>query len=153
MEKTNRELLEQVIEDRLTKSLDDANNTDAFEEAMKAIAKQNDIDKHIHELEKHSINVEKFEHEVFMDKMKHDHEVMLEKLRHELDAQKLKQETKKDKRDTIMKVVEIGAIVVAAPLIEAGCRKAFAELLCNFEKDYTFTTTAGRSLSSLFRFK
>jgi hypothetical protein len=161
MEKTNRELLEEVIKDRLTKSLDNAeSNTEAFEEAMKAIAKQNDIDKHIHELEKHVCDVEKFNYEVEMNKLKHEHEVLMDKIRNGLDKEKLEHEkdkstleSKKNKRDMVMKIVEIGAIVVAAPLIEAGCKKAFAEILCNFEKDYTFTTTAGRSLSSLFRFK
>lgn len=62
-------------------------------------------------------------------------------------------ELEKQKKDKIVKCLEIGALVIAAPLIEAGCRKAFAEMICNFEKDYTFTTSAGRSLTSLFRFK
>lgn len=59
----------------------------------------------------------------------------------------------KDTKDRIVKVVEIGAAVLLAPLVEAGCKKAFAHMLCEFEKDYNFTTTAGRSLSGLFKFK
>ena len=31
-----------------------------------------------------------------------------------------------------MKVVEIGAVVVAAPLIEAACKKGFAYMICEF---------------------
>ena len=62
-------------------------------------------------------------------------------------------ELEKQKKEKIIKYVEIGALVIAAPLIDAKLKKVFAEMICNFEKDYTFTTTAGRSLSSLFRFK
>ena len=62
-------------------------------------------------------------------------------------------ELERQKKDRLTKILEVGAIVVAAPLIEAGCKKVFAEMICNFEKDYNFTTTAGRSLASLFRFK
>lgn len=59
----------------------------------------------------------------------------------------------KDTKDRIVKVVEIGAAVLLAPLVEAGCKKAFAHMLCEFEKDYNFTTMAGRSLSAIFKFK
>lgn len=60
---------------------------------------------------------------------------------------------KDSKRNVIMKSVEIASIVILTPVVEYVTKKGFAKLLCNFEKDYTFTTTAGRSLSSLFRFK
>ena len=59
----------------------------------------------------------------------------------------------KDTKDRIVKVVEIGAAVLLAPLVEAGCKKAFAHMLCEFEKDYNFTTMAGKSLSALFKFR
>ena len=105
MKKDNKKLLEEVINDRLTKSLGD--NPDeasaAFEEAMQAIDRQNELDK--------------------------------------------------DKKDRMVKVVEIGMAVVAAPLIEAACKKGFARMICEFEKDYNFTTMAGKSLSSLFKFR
>lgn len=56
-----------------------------------------------------------------------------------------------DKREKLIKLVEIGAAVIVTPIIEAKCRKVFAEMICSFEKDYTFTTTAGKALSKLFR--
>ena len=59
----------------------------------------------------------------------------------------------KETRDRIVKYVEIGAAVVLTPLIEAGCKKAFAHMLCEFERDYNFTTMAGKSLSGLFKFR
>ena len=105
MKKENKKLLEEVINNRLTKSLED--NPDearaAFEEAMQAIDRQNEMDK--------------------------------------------------DKRDKVIRVLEIGTAVVAAPLIEAACKKGFARMICEFEKDYNFTTMAGKSLSSLFKFR
>ena len=105
MKKENKKLLEEVINNRLTKSLED--NPDearaAFEEAMQAIDRQNEMDK--------------------------------------------------DKRDKAIKVLEIGTAIVAAPLIEAACKKGFARMICEFEKDYNFTTMAGKSLSALFKFR
>ena len=55
--------------------------------------------------------------------------------------------------DSLLKVLEIGVALVAVPMIDNKFKTRFAEMICNFEKDYNFTTTAGRSLSSLFKFK
>ena len=43
--------------------------------------------------------------------------------------------------------------LILGPFIESACKRGYARMLCEFEKDYTFTTTAGRQLSGLFRFK
>lgn len=105
MNKDNKKLLEEVINDRLTKAKSD--NADeakaAFDDAMQAIDRQAALDK--------------------------------------------------DKKDRIVKVVEVGAAVVLAPLIEATCKKAFAQVICEFEKDNIFTSMAGKSLSGLFKFR
>ena len=105
MKKENKKLLEDVIKDRLTKSLgnDSDEASEAFKEAMEAIDRQNTLDK--------------------------------------------------DSKDRIVKFVEIGTAVVLAPLIEVGCKKAFAHMICEFEKNDSFTTMAGKSLSGLFKFK
>lgn len=105
MKKENKTLLEEVIKDRLERSLDENEEAreEAFREAMDAIDRQNELDK--------------------------------------------------NNKDRIVKVVEIGAAIIAVPLIEAGCKKAFAKMICEFEKDYTFTTSAGKALGNLFRFK
>ena len=105
MKKENKKLLEDVIKDRLTKSLgnDPDEASEAFKEAMEAIDRQNTLDK--------------------------------------------------DSKDRIVKFVEIGTAVVIAPLIETGCKKAFAHMICEFEKNDSFATMAGKSLSGLFKFK
>ena len=59
----------------------------------------------------------------------------------------------KDNKDRMVKFVEIGTAVVLAPLIEAGCKKAFAHMICEFERNDSFTTMAGKSLSGLFKFR
>lgn len=119
MNEDNKKLLEEVINDRLKKSLGEnpGEASAAFEEAMKAIDRQNELDK----------------------------------TKNDLDG--IKNERDSKNRDRLVKVVEIGAVVVAAPLIEAACKKGFAYMICEFEKDYSFTTMAGKSLSSLFKFK
>lgn len=104
MKKENKKLLEDVIKDRLTKSLGDSDEaSEAFKEAMEAIDRQNTLDK--------------------------------------------------DSKDRMVKFVEIGTAVVLAPLIETGCKKAFAHMICEFEKNDSFATMAGKSLSGLFKFK
>lgn len=59
----------------------------------------------------------------------------------------------RSKKDRIIKCIEIGAGIVLVPTVEFLFRRAFAKDICEFEKEYTWTTSAGRGLSSLFRFK
>lgn len=194
MNKDNKALLEQLINDRLNKAMQEGENATAFEEAMKAIDRQLLIDNREFELAKEEMKQEydakkesskqqfemnrdekKYEHELNRDVNKQDfeamqadetrkHELNRDKRNHEfemtkleteqaLELKKLDTEGKRQTIDRLMKVVEIGATVVAAPLIEAGCKKAFAHMLCEFEKDYNFTTMAGKSLSGIFKFR
>ena len=105
MKKENKKLLEEVIKDRLTKSLgsDPDEASEALKEAMEAIDRQTVLDK--------------------------------------------------DDKDRIVKFVEIGTAVVLAPLIETACKQAFAHMICEFERNDSFTTMAGKSLSGLFKFR
>ena len=61
--------------------------------------------------------------------------------------------TKNDKKRDVLKYVEIAAVPVATLLLDFALKRSFARMLCNFEKDYNFTTTAGKSLGQLLRFK
>lgn len=60
---------------------------------------------------------------------------------------------KHQNRDRGLKLFEVLAAMIVVPAIDYAVKNTFARTLCNFEKDYTFTTTAGKSLSSLFKFK
>ena len=75
-------------------------------------------------------------------------ELELEKLQSEAETKKAEA-----RKDRTVRFVVLGAEIIAVPLIDFICKKRYARMLCEFEKDYTFTTTAGRGLSSLFRFK
>lgn len=66
---------------------------------------------------------------------------------------KLKLENDQAAKDRLIKCGEIALAVIVTPMIEAGCKKAFAKMICDFEKDYNFTTMAGRSLNAIFKFK
>lgn len=52
-----------------------------------------------------------------------------------------------------VKYVEIIGVPILLGAVDYGFKKGFAKYICNFEKDYTFTTQAGRSLSQFFKFK
>lgn len=136
MTERNNELLDQVIENRLEQVLyPDASSEEdkhAFKEAMEALNKK--------------IELEKIE------------------TSHRDQITKLEMEKERNHRDEIVKIeeakrdriVQIGLFVggaVLSPLIERWIKTGYAKMLCEFEKDYTFTTSAGRALSSLFRFK
>lgn len=93
-----------------------------------------------------------------------DHEFNLEVIRQKyrlkeanitkkIEEAKIKLENDQAAKDRLIKCGEIALAVIVTPMIEAGCKKAFAKMICDFEKDYNFTTMAGRSLSSIFKFK
>lgn len=123
MNKENKKLLEDLIQERLQRAMDadDEKSNVAFEEAMQAIDRQMAIDR---------VNFESLN-----------------------TRERIEEEKVKDKRDSIIKCLEIGATIIAAPIITAKINKTFAHMLCEFEKDYNFTTTAGKSLSKIFKLK
>lgn len=72
-----------------------------------------------------------------------------------LDATEREENTKlkEARNDRIIRCVEIGATVLLVPVIDYVFKNKFAERICTFEKDYTFTTTPGKTFGGLFRFK
>ena len=53
----------------------------------------------------------------------------------------------------IVKYVEVAAVPVGVLVLDSIIKWKYMKTICNFEKDYTFTTTPGRGISSFFRFK
>ena len=206
MKKDNRDLLESLIQNRLQEAMKDGvDNSKAFEEAMKAIDRQLEIDKREQEMKKEELKLqhekevleskqnfeskqesEKQEYEMdvlkkrnkfeleketlksnldkkrddanrkfqfALEERKHENEMLRNTVAHEQEMKKVKMETNQCKLNTAVKVAEIAAAVILAPLMDFRCKEAFAEMICEFEKDYNFTTMAGRSLSALFKFK
>lgn len=158
MNSENQKLLERLIKDRLEKALSNQENVSdgAFDEAMKAIDVQLKVD------DSNNVKV-KNEHELRRDRLKYHHELMVlsEKQSHEtaennkirdLEDRKISCSKSDKTKDRIIKCLEI-ASSIAVLHISGKFKKDFAKMLCEFEKDYSFTTTAGRSLSSIFKFK
>ena len=88
----------------------------------------------------------------------------MEAVSKQIELRKMKQEEERALREEenkkhdvfIDRCIQVGTFaagLIVAPCIEGAVKKGFAKLLCEFEKDYSFTTSAGRSLSNLFRFK
>ena len=193
MNKENMELLETLIGDRLRKSMTDDENADqSFDEAMKAIDRQLEIDKRESEMQKEIVKhrydtereLSKNEFAINMEKMKQDYdkekeiskqnfEISREEKRQsfesirddknikcemdkkaidkDIELAKIKSQKDSNRTEKAIKLIEIGATLVVAPLIGLKCNTLFAKTICEFEKDYTFTTTAGKTLSKLFK--
>lgn len=118
MNAETRNKLEDVIYDRLTLAM---NNADGSEE-----------------------------HKLFMKEA-------MEAMDRMIEMEKL-EESRKEKREEmkwnrILKGAEIGATILLVPTMNYLFNMKFAKQICTFEKDYSFTTTPGRTLGSLFRKK
>lgn len=206
MKKDNRDLLESLIQNRLEEALkNEDENSKAFEEAMKAIDRQLEIDKREADMQKeelklkhdkekeesrqqfeiereeskqhfevdiqtkrHKFDLEKEEVKSNLDSIRdgknRNFQLQLEERRQEFELQrdelnyyrekeKAELEAKKARNEMLIKGIEIAAAVIVTPLIDMKCKTTFAHMLCEFEKDYNFTTMAGRSLSGLFKFR
>ena len=206
MKKDNRDLLESLIQNRLEEALkNEDENSKAFEEAMKAIDRQLEIDKREADMQKeelklkhdkekeesrqqfeiereeskqhfevdiqtkrHEFDLEKEEvksnldsgrdamnrsFQMELEKMKQEFELHRDELNYYREKEKAELEAKKARNEMLIKGIEIAAAVIVTPLIDMRCKTTFAHMLCEFEKDYNFTTMAGRSLSGLFKFR
>lgn len=93
------------------------------------------------------------DHEFNLEVIKQKYKLKELNVTKKIEEAKMKLETDQAAKDRLIKCGEIALAVIVTPMIEAGCKKAFAKMICDFEKDYNFTTMAGRSLSSIFKFK
>lgn len=175
MRNTNYEMLNDLLKDRLEIALsglpnEDDYNSKAFSEAMKLAETINVLDRNnieMAKLEKELVNkleiedkkneVQRRKNELEINAKK---EVDKEKLK--LDSEKIRLENQKSvnnynleqdklKTQRLLKILEVTAAVILTPMIDNKFRTKFAKMICNFEKDYNFTTTAGRSLTKLFK--
>lgn len=93
------------------------------------------------------------EHEFNLEVIKQKFRMKELNVNKKIEEAKMKLENDQAAKDRLIRCGEIALAVIVTPMIEAGCKKAFAKMICDFEKDYNFTTMAGRSLSSIFKFK
>ena len=130
-------------------------NNEPYLEAMKIAEVINNIDKQETELEKTKMDIRCRENsDDIKAKIERDR-LTIERDRLNADVQNSciehNIEKSKNNSQTALRVLEIATAVVVAPIVENKFRKGFAKMICEFEKDYNFTTTAGRSLSKLFK--
>ena len=143
------ELLTMRLDEAISNRTDfDDYNNEPYLEAMKIAEVINNIDKQETELEKTKMDIKCRENS-------DDIKAKIERDRLNADVQNscIEHDIEKSKNNsqTALRVLEIAAAVVVAPIVEHKFRKGFAKMICEFEKDYNFTTTAGRSLSKLFK--
>lgn len=93
------------------------------------------------------------DHEFNLEVIKQKYKMKELNVTKKIEEAKMKLENDQAAKDRLIKCGEIALAVIVTPMIEAGCKKAFAKMICDFEKDYNFTTMAGRSLSTIFKFK
>ena len=93
------------------------------------------------------------DHEFNLEVIKQKYRLKELNVTKKIEEAKMKLENDQAAKDRLIKCGEIALAVIVTPMIEAGCKKAFAKMICDFEKDYNFTTMAGRSLSTIFKFK
>jgi len=163
-----KDLLDEVIEKRLEQALkskaDDEGVNIAFKQAMDAIDRQLELakidDSYDRELKKHELAEQEMQKKYALaeqELQKKQEQLEQEAQKQALAELELANKQKLAERDTkinwIIRGVELGLITVVVPIIQYRCNMRYAKVLCNFEKDYTFTTSAGRSLSRLFQFK
>ena len=167
MNDESKTLLDKVIENRLKQALnskaEDEGVNVAFKQAMDALDRKLELAKIDDSYEQAMRKQELAEQEVTkkyelaeqeLEKKQEQLEQEAKKL--ELEEQELikKQELARQeaKINWIIRGVELGLITLVVPWMQYRHNKKFAMMMCNFEKDYTFTTSAGRSLSRLFKF-
>ena len=150
------ELLTMRLDEALSNRTDfEDYNNEPYLEAMKIAEVINNIDKQETELEKTKMDIRCRENsDDIKAKIERDR-LTIERDRLNADVQNSciehNIEKSKNNSQTALRVLEIAAAVVVAPIVEHKFRKGFAKMICEFEKDYNFTTTAGRSLSKLFK--
>lgn len=150
------ELLEIRLDEALSQRTDfDDYNTEPYLEAMKIAEVINNIDKQETELEKTKMDIRCRENSDDIKAKIERERLTIERDRLNADVQNScienNIERSKNNSQTALRVLEIAAAAVVAPIVEHKFRKGFAKMICEFEKDYNFTTTAGRSLSKLFK--
>ena len=82
-----------------------------------------------------------------------DSEIVVKLMQQSNEAKKAKKEDEHYKIDVAVKLAEIAIIGIGVPVIDIAAKNHFAKMCMQFELTDSFTTTPGRSMSSLFRWK
>lgn len=150
MQRRNKQLLEKVVATNLKNTLDDSldaeTRNESFKQAMRAAEILSEADK----VENDATKAEAEKIRALNDKDK----IKLESSRIENESKSAGNDIRRVKVDHIIKIAELGATIVIIPLMDYAFKVKYANLICDFERDSSLISTAGRSLSQLlFRSK
>ena len=149
MNEKNRKLLEKVIE----KKLDESSSASSLEERDKAFRDAlSAIDRSNESLKLENSKTE-LESKIELEKEKLEFEKECKKIEHKFKVTDNDFREKEHKKNFIIRTIEVAVVPVGLCIINIISRNRFAKKICLFEKDYTFTTTPGRSLKDVFKFK
>ena len=150
MDDNNRQLLSEVVQKKLNQALncsaDDENYNQVFKDAMVAVDKQLELDKIDTSYQEHweKLDVEKAKFEA-------------EKERFEAEkAEHIRKEEFEKEEAIKSRYVQIGifaAGLIITPIAEYIVKGALASKIGKIEQFETYTSSAGRSISSWFRLK
>ena len=87
------------------------------------------------------------------DEYKAVHEELLKALEVMNETTKIEDSRRSAKTDKVVKVTTFAAGLVLTPVITTFCQRSLAKFIGTVEQMETFTSTAGRSMSSWFRWK
>lgn len=145
MQRRNKQLLEKVVATKLKNSLDESldekTRNENFQQAMRAAEILSETDK----VENETTKVETEKIRALNDKDK----IEIESNRAKNESKTADNDIRKVRIDHIIRIAELGATIVIIPLIDYGFKTKYATMICDFEKDSSLISTAGRNLSQL----
>lgn len=80
-----------------------------------------------------------------------DRLAQLEKIN--LDQEKFENSKEDQKKSNVIRWVEVAAVPVGVLVLDHVFKRIYMVMVNDFEKDYTYTTSAGKAISGLFKFR
>ena len=96
------------------------------------------------------------EHDVESEESKRAFKEAMEAIDRMIQIEKIEVSRKTEeeqKKNDIFRIIEVAGVPVGLFVLDCLFKRYYMRTVCNFEKDYTFTTTPGKSISGLFKFK
>lgn len=179
MDKTNKMLLEEVINKKLEyvlsigegyeesekafdqlieaidRSIEISKNDDMYEDKMKSLDLEKIKIENDKQIRMEQIKNDKFKTDIENEKIHNDNENRIVEIKNEKEARLAQLQI--NKWDIIkgvgISILEIVAISIVTPALERKFKSNFAKDCMTWEDTHTFTTTPGRSVKDIFRFK
>lgn len=171
MNESNRDLLDQVINQNLTEALNAKGGSEEaktyFRQAMDAIDRQinlNKVDctyqenydklesetKRLEEIDKAKLDIESQKMEIERQEIEIEKQkIELERLNRDRDDQFRNEDTR---NAMIFRCIELGCSCLIAPIVGYCVNRKLSKVIMRWEEGNTFITTPGKSLKGMFKF-